>query len=105
MYPPLAPTVPEIKAMIFFFVMIVDSSYSFIPSAVALGFFGQDVVAGYPLVIPFYNPFIHTHSGHSIQYLLHAVPPLPLDLIKRQIKTIICPEAELASNTGHRFNA
>ena len=63
---------------------------SFFPVLLCWGFFGQDVVAGSPLVIIFYSSFFHTHSGHSIQYQLHIVPPLPLNLIKRQIKTDIC---------------
>ena len=90
--PPIGPhlTVPEIKAMIYFFVMSHDTSCFFLPSAVALGFFGQHVVAGSPLVIIFYSSFFHTHSGYSIQYRLHIVPPLPLNLMKRQIKTDIC---------------
>ena len=46
-----------------------------------LGFFGQDVVAGLPLVINVYIPLSIHISDISIPTVLHTVPPSPLEEI------------------------
>ena len=65
-----------------------------------LGFFGQDVVAGLPLVINVYIPFSTHISDISIPTVLHTVPPSPLEEI---LKDYDMPRTVKALKTERRY--